>query len=199
MVYNPVREPFKLQNLDDNLVDIIRYASVKAFEVIGKQEWINSNRMAENAQIGHFVTNLRRDMIALIDRIPLEIYSDRDYQNRYHRESLREFLKKFYDADLWHKIGVPKEHGKWGNGNAWDFCCVHNEVFWKLDWRKLMDLCKRATETQTDQLASKVIDDSLAYLQREMYPLKTGIDNMNRINVESDQIMSKLCSIVEGK
>ena len=198
MVYNSVYVPYKIENLDSDLVDIIRYASVKAFEVIGKHEWISSNRMAENAQIGHFVTNLRRDMIALINRIPLEIYSDLGYQDRHYRLSLKEFLKKFYDADMWDGVGLPKEHGKWGS-KYWNFYCVHDGVLWNMDWRKLMDLCKRATETQTDQLASKVIDDSLAYLQREMYPLKTGIDNMNRINVESDQIMSKLCLIVEGK
>jgi hypothetical protein len=203
VTFSPIRSDalntpsVNLDTLDNSLKDMICLAVSKTQEVIGKHEWLKTETMPRNARIGHFVTNLRRDLTVFISRLPDDI-KDNDASSSYRVNTLKAFLQKFYDADMWHDVGVPKPYNGYGT-DPWRFSCVYNNRIWRMDGSRIMDICNKATELSPDQEASKSIEDSLASLQREMYPLKNGIDKMNRINRESEQIIGNLCAIVEGR
>ncbi len=202
--FEPVRRDalntpsFNIESLDDHLKEMIAFAVMKTQEIIGKHEWLKTDTMPRNARIGHFVTNLRRDLTIFIARIPDDI-KDVDATLRYSSSgSLKGFLQKFYDADMWSDVGVPRQYNGYGS-DGWKFSCVYNNRMWRMDANRIAELCGRALEMSPQQEASKSIEESLASLQRDMYPLKSTIDKMNRLNTESDQIIGNLCAIVEGK
>lgn len=177
---------FDLDLIDTTLRDKLKYALDSTRDVIGKHEWVKSELMPLKNKIGHFVTNLRRNLDPFIATIPAQITNGTGY-------SLRDFLANFYNVGYWCDICVPQQ-----KVGFWSFFCTHNAKVWNMNSDKVAQLCAQVKDNPSDQIG-KEIDVSLAILQRDMYPLKNNLDKLLRINNESEQILGKLCEIVEGK
>jgi len=187
--------PFvNLDILDDQLKEMISYAAMKTREIVGKHDWLNgAHSMTLNSRIGHFVTNLRRDLTVFISKLPDDIKDTAS-----HNMTLRRFLAKFFEPGMWLDVAEPRIYGSYGS-DGWRFSCVYNNRLWRMDGARMAELCNRAVTLSPDQQTSRDIEDSLAALQREMYPLRSSVEKMDQINRESDQIIGNLCAIAEGR
>ncbi len=184
-----------IDQLDNKLVELIRDAVQKTQEIVSKHEWLKPGRMPKNTKVGHFVTTLRRGLTLLIATIPDGV---RDNSGSYTVVDLKGFLSKLLDSDNWEDVGFPKLYGSWGQ-SVWNFSCVYDNRIWRMDGNRLMDICRRAGELSVDEETSKQVEATLAELQREMYPLRSHVEKMQRINRESEQIIGNLCAIVESR
>jgi hypothetical protein len=154
---------------------------------------LKSRRLDTNERIGIFVTNLRRDMACHFQDLPA-VYGENG--NEYAGDPLTSFLSKFFNKDFWQEICVPKLNGKWGFNNRWKYECLFGGKRWEMSYIKMEELCEEARRLVG---ADQDNNSALVSLERDLYPLKSNIDKMLKLNEEADRIMANLCAAAEGK
>jgi hypothetical protein len=192
---------FKLSTLDGKIRDFVRNAYVQTLDTISKHEWLKGKHtITPKEEVGYFVTFMRREACNFVnEKVPLIFGSS---------GSIRVFLSKLYDVDMWLNAGFPRNcwnfnctHGSetWVMdrfpSNCWNFNCTHGSETWVMDNKKMEILCETARSiSSADEIGS-----GLANLQRDLYPLQSNIDKMMQLNQESDQLITSLCITAEGR